>query len=314
MDESVRDHFRRIYRAHRTARSWKMERESRGAIVGDAFVAVIGGMVTWRIWGASDVAAFHDLGVPAIGGLLALALWVVVIRPIWHYVRTVPEEMNLERIEQVDGLKKEHKTEVDRLEGKMETYRRSIDGLLMQVETIKAQRIVPDFTGYIDWIGFAPIGNEKVACVICLSVRNRGDAPSALEHWRVRIQPPGQEAQEIPKVEPKKEDSITMVSPSKRFITIAGIELIKFKTSPEGIPRGDMRRGFVMCHVPTGLPFGTRFEVSFRDVEGRGYLCEHETSERNAFDDIGDVPDLPGVNLARGEVSVVPSSDDCSRT
>jgi uncharacterized membrane protein YeaQ/YmgE (transglycosylase-associated protein family) len=98
---------KQVFRARRRRLSWKRERKSMAQIAADAVVGIIGGVSTAIVMGqlGQRVDSVEEMWVPVVGGLIAVAIWEVVCRPLSNYLWAVPEAMFMESQDELISTK-----------------------------------------------------------------------------------------------------------------------------------------------------------------------------------------------------------------
>jgi hypothetical protein len=124
----------------------------------------------------------------------------------------------------------------------------------------------PVFVGFIDWMFLSPLDENKCQMLLAVNVANSG-APSILEHWRIRLLPEDSDGYEVQEIRVAQHEKLTFTSDVTTDVN--GSDFINYKTHPNGIPRGDGRRGLLLCHIPKDLKLKWRVVVSFQDVTGK---------------------------------------------
>jgi hypothetical protein len=260
----------------------------RADVVPAGVLTVLGAYGTWLMTGD----AWNNLWAPAAGGLGALLLWELVLRPVKNYVWTIPEREHLELWQVVD----ERDAQLKKKEEKAHVYRENIRTLSNEAEELKARLKSdrPEFVGFIDWMFIQECSDDKCQMLFALNITNAG-APSVIQHWVIRLTTEEGKEIDVLQSEPLPHEVVTFVTDV--LTDIKGSDFIRYKTHPNGIPRGDGCRGFVCCLIPKNLRPKWSIVVFFNDAFGKTwessrYYPASAGSIGNSFQAVGGWPNL----------------------
>jgi hypothetical protein len=103
MDEQRQYQVLQAFRKRRWSKSLKQESRTRGDLIGECVVVAVGVVLTWLF--SNDVKVWSDLILPGLGGLGALLVWEFIVRPCWHYIKTIPEQEHVAAWIEIDEQK-----------------------------------------------------------------------------------------------------------------------------------------------------------------------------------------------------------------
>lgn len=115
-DETMR--LKRVaYCQRRRQRAWKHDKRTRQDILAEVVVVAISVGVTF--WLTHPKEWLRELGYPAVAGVIALIVSELFLRPVRHYVWSIPENDYLEQSDEIDKLRETIQTLNARLTPKL---------------------------------------------------------------------------------------------------------------------------------------------------------------------------------------------------
>lgn len=115
MDNERQRHLLSAYRRRRRRESWKAGRRSLSGVAGEIVAGIAGTTIAFRIFSSGEW--WSNVVVPILGGLIAVAVWELVIRPASHFIWTFPTQdywrVDTERREELSAVQ----AKLDALQG-----------------------------------------------------------------------------------------------------------------------------------------------------------------------------------------------------